>query len=136
MPVKIDNVRKVISVMRVVAPEYKDMPEEDLKVWIELAGQQISEKKFGGMYHQAVAYLAAHKITLNAPAAEGHESISVKDTMHVASYAEGSTNIAFNNPAASGSADAEYLLTAYGLQYLSLCKQCIVPITISGMKRT
>ena len=134
---KIDSIRKVITVLKVVAPEYKDMPEENLKVWIELAEPYVSENKFGCLYYNALAYLTAHKLSLNTPAKQGEETTSVKSTMHVASYAEGSTNISFNNPAASGSADAdaEYLLTAYGLQYLSIRKQCIIPITISGMRR-
>lgn len=32
------------------------------------------------------------------------------------------------------SADAEYLLTAYGLQFLDICKRCIMPIAVSGMR--
>ena len=134
---KIDSVRKVITVLKVIAPEYQDMPEENLKIWIELAEPYVSENKFGSLYYQALAYLTAHKISLNTPAKQGKETTSVKSTMHVASYAEGSTNISFNNPAASGTADAdaEFLLTAYGLQFLSIREQCIVPIAITGMKR-
>lgn len=135
---KIDSVRKVIAVLKAIAPEYKEMAEEELKVWIEIAEPYISEKKFGNLYYQAMAYLTAHKMSLNMPSTGEESEKSVKATMHIASFAEGSTNISFNNPAASGAtdADAEYLLTAYGLQFLSIRKQCIVPIAISGMKGT
>jgi len=142
---KIDGVRKVAAIFKAIAPEYKEMEEEEFKIWVELAEPYVSEKKFGKFYHQALAYLAAHKLSLNAPVKkQGEESrisTSVKDTMNVASFSEGSTSISFNNPSTSSSggsssADAEYLLTSYGLQFLDICKRCIVPIAISGMKRT
>lgn len=134
---KIDSVRKVIAVLRVIAPEYAAQEEDTLRIWIELVEPYVSEKKFGSLYYQALAYLAAHKMALNTPIKEEEETTSIKNTMHVASYTEGSTSISFNNPAASGTAgaDAEFLLTAYGTQFLSIRKQCIVPIVISGMKR-
>ncbi len=138
---KIDGVRKTAAIIRMIAPEYKDKSEEELRNWIELAEPYISVKKFGKLYYQALAYLTAHKMSLNVPEVgnEDESGISVKDAMNVASYTEGSTSISYNNSAVSAgsaaSADAEYLLTAYGLQFLAIRKQCIVPICIAGMKR-
>lgn len=138
---KIDGVRKTSVIIKMIAPEYKDKSEEELRSWIELAEPYISEKKFGKLYYQALAYLTAHKMSLNVAEAgnEVESGISVKDAMNVASYTEGSTSISFNNSAVSAgsaaSADAEYLLTAYGLQFLAIRKQCIVSIGISGMQR-
>ena len=83
-------------------------------------------------------------MSLNVPASAGTQGekidTSVKNTMNVASFTEGSTSISFNNSAvsggaASGDADAEYHMTAYGLQFLAIKKRCIVPIMIAGMKR-
>lgn len=138
---KIDKVRKIISVIKTVAPEFKDKTEDELKTWIDITEPYISESRFGALYIQAMAYLTAHKMTLNAPASrrEGEINVSLKDSMNIASFSEGSTSVSFNNSAVGSSgasgADAEYLLTAYGLQFLAIRKQCIVPITISGMKR-
>lgn len=143
---KIDNVRKIAAILRTIAPEFKDKTDDDLRVWIELVEPYLSEGKYGKLYPQAIAYLTAHKMSLNAPAqagsAEEKIDISVKNTMNVASFTEGSTSISFNNSAVSGGtasgsggADAEYLLTAYGLQFLAIKKRCIVPIMIAGMKR-
>lgn len=141
---KIDSVRKIAAILRTIAPEFKDKTDDDLRVWIEMAEPYLSEGKYGKLYPQAIAYLTAHKMSLNVPAqagsAEEKIDISVKNTMNVASYTEGSTSISFNNSAvsggaASGDADAEYLLTAYGLQFLAIKKRCIVPIIIAGMKR-
>lgn len=143
---KIEGVRRVTAILKVIAPEYKEMPEEDLRVWVELAEPYISEGVYGKLYYQALAYLAAHKMALNAPVEEREEEssipLSVKKTMNVASFSEGSTSVSFASPAASasgggssGSAEAEYRLTAYGLQFLAIQKQCIVPAMISGMKR-
>ncbi len=138
---KIDGVRKTAAIIRMIAPEYKDKAKEELRSWIELAEPYISERKFGKLYYQALAYLTAHKMSLNMPETgqEDEVRISAKDAMNVASYTEGSTSISFNNSAASAGstagADAEYLLTTYGLQFLAIRKQCIVPICIAGMKR-
>ncbi len=142
---KIDSVRKIAAAIRMVAPEFADKSDDDLRGWIELSEPYISERQYGKFYPQALAYLTAHKMSLNTPVeaeAQGERiDISVKNTMNVASFTEGSTSIAFNNSAvsggaASGNADAEYLLTAYGIQFLSIRKRCIVPIMIAGMKRT
>lgn len=140
---KIDSIRKVASIIKVVAPEYKDKNGNDLKIWIELSEPYISERKFGKLYYQALAYLTAHKMALNSGASEQDTmsggSVSIKDMMNVSSYTEGSTSISFNNSAissgASSGTDAEYLLTAYGVQFIAIRDRCIVPITISGMKR-
>lgn len=141
---KIESVRKVVSILKVIAPEYKGMNEDELRIWVELSEPYISESRFGSLYYQALAYLTAHKMSLNAPVKKTEEeggsiSTSVKDTMNVASFSEGSTSISFNNPStssggSSSSADAEYLLTSYGLQFLDICKRCIVPVVISGMR--
>lgn len=142
---KIDSIRKIAAIIRTVAPEFASLSDDDLRVWIELSEPYISERRFGSLYPQAMAYLTAHKMSLNAPAKASSEGegvhISAKDAMNVASYTEGSTSISFNNSAVSGGAsgsvgDAEYLLTAYGLQFQAICKQCIIPIMIAGMKRT
>lgn len=144
MRMKIDSVRKIAAIVRNVAPEFKDKTDDDLRIWIELAEPYISESKYGKLYPQALAYLTAHKMSLNAPAEAGTQGekidVSVKNTMNVASFSEGSTSISFNNSAvssgaSSGASDAEYLLTAYGLQFLAIKKRCIVPIMIAGMKR-
>lgn len=142
---KIESARKVIGIIKVIAPEYEEMEENSLRAWVDLSEPYVNEEKFGNFYYQALAYLAAHKMSLNTPVkkteGEGSSiSTSVKDTMNVASFSEGSTSISFNNPSTSSSggsssADAEYLLTSYGLQFLDICKRCIVPISVSGMKR-
>lgn len=140
---KIESVRKVIAILKAIAPEYKEMGEDDLRIWVELSEPYISESKYGKLYYQALAYLTAHKLSLNAPVEKKEEggsiSTSVKSTMNVASFSEGSTSISFNNPSTSSSggsssADAEYLLTSYGLQFMDIKKQCIVPIAIAGMR--
>lgn len=137
---KIDKVRKIASVIRAVAPEFQNKTEDELRAWIEIAEPHISESRFGGLYPQAMAYLVAHKMLLNAQASGQEEglNISLKDSMGIASFSEGSTSVSFSNAATgagTSDGDAEYLLTAYGLQFLGIRKQCIVPISISGMKR-
>lgn len=141
---RIDSVRKIAAIIRMVAPEFAQKSDDDLRFWIELSEPYISERQFGRLYPQAIAYLTAHKMSLNAPSEQTEDdkvNISIKDAMNVASYTEGSTSISFNNSAVSGGAsgsggDAEYLLTAYGIQFQAIRKKCIVPIMVSGMRRT
>lgn len=137
---RIEKVRKIVSVIRAVAPEFQAKTEEELRVWIEIAEPYISESRFGGLYSQAIAYLAVHKMSLNAQSSGQEEglNISLKDSMGIASISEGSTSVSFSNAAMGAGAsdgDAEYLLTAYGLQFLEIRKRCIIPISISGMNR-
>ena len=74
-----------------IAPEYKDKTEEELRGWIELAEPYVSVRKFGKLYYQALAYLTAHKMSLNMPETrqEDNNGISIKNAMNVASYTEG-----------------------------------------------
>lgn len=50
--------------IRTVAPEYKDETDEVLTVWLDLAAQRLDETTWGKVYAQALAYLAAHLLTV------------------------------------------------------------------------
>jgi len=53
--------------------------------------------------------------------------------MRVASYSEGETSISFNsNMGQLTEKDAELALTKYGIQFLSLRRMRIMPITSAG----
>lgn len=57
--------------------------------------------------------------------------------MRVSSYSEGEVSVSYgvsNN--LSGSADAEYTLTVYGLQFLNIRRLCVVPIRCAAERRT
>lgn len=116
------------------------MPNDTVSSWLELTAPLVSKKRFGKLYDQALALLTAHRMKLSgaydAASEEGGSAIgSLADTLRVASYAEGSTSISFNNSTSLAANDSELTLTGYGTQYLSLRRMAIMPITSAGEVR-
>lgn len=124
-----------IAIIRLVAPEFEKVSEEDLSKWVSLCKPLISKKKFGELYNQALALIVAHRMKLSGKY-EPEETAaiqSIANSGRVASYTEGQVSISFNSAASAGaSSDATYELTAYGQQFLELRRSLIVPITIRG----
>lgn len=125
---------EALDIIRLIAPEFGNLSEEDISSWIELVKPQISKNKFGALYNQALAYLACHKMKMagmgeNAAGEMG----SIANGFSISSISDGGTSISFASAGMNNlTTDAEYGLTVYGTQYLQLRKQCIVPITIAG----
>ena len=132
------DVTPVLQIVRMVASEFSDIDDATVGQWIELTAPLISKKRFGSLYHQALALLTAHRMKIaNVNVAEGDSEgagdMSVGSLMRVASYSEGETSVSFNsNTAQYAGTDAEYALTEYGIQYLSLRRLCVMPITSAG----
>lgn len=137
-----------LEIFRIIAPEFADIPNEDivneetLKVetygitsFIELYADQISERRFGRTYQKALAYLTAHKLKM---AGYGDsENGKIGDSLRVGSYSEGETSISYTtNQSTNLQADAEYALTVYGLEFLNLRRNAVVPIISAGEART
>ena len=138
----------VIDMIRMLSAEFRDMPDEDLEMWVEFVRPMVSKKLFGNLYNQALAYLVCHKMTMSGVGAQlssdGSES-SFEDLkslsslgFSVKSISEAGNSISFGNDglslaSSSGSkADADLALSPYGIQFLALKKMVIVPIRISG----
>lgn len=120
-----------LETIRVIATEFADVSDDDISKWIEIAKPFISKRKFGKMYELALAYLTAHKMKM---AGLGDCSMGkVDDSLRVTSYSEGAVSIGFSVSQSNNIAvDAEYTLTAYGLQFLQIRKSCIIPIISAG----
>lgn len=122
------------AIFRLVASEFDQVTEEELSRWLSLCAPLISKRKFGTLYDQALALLAAHRMKLSGKY-EPEETAaihSIANSGRVASYTEGQVSISFNNSAGSGSSDASYELTSYGQQFIELRRSLVVPITIRG----
>lgn len=121
------------EIIRVTMNEFAEVPDDTVKVFISLAEPLISKKRFGKMYQQALAYLAAHKMKMSGLG----KSIgigSIGDTIGLSSVSEGETSVSFsNNQAGNMATDSEFGLTVYGMQYLQLRKRCIVTIVSAGV---
>ena len=119
-----------IEIFRLIATEFKTVPDESLGKWLELTAPYISKRRFGRLYDQALALLTAHRMKM----AGGDSSYgTVGDTLRVGSFSEGETSIGFTtNQATNLLADGELALTPYGLEYLSLRRMVIIPIRSAG----
>ncbi len=120
-----------LEVFRIVATEFAEIEDSEVEQWLELVKPLISKKKFGNTYEQALALLAAHKLKM---AGKGDTSVgTVDDSLRVSSYSEGETSIGFSvSQSGNLAVDAEYTLTVYGLQYLTIRRSRIIPIISAG----
>lgn len=133
-----------LEIFRLVAAEFADMPDDDVvdpgtgKVtkhgvnsFLELYSDQISEKRFGKSYQKALAYLTAHKLKMNGYG--NNENGLIGDSLRVGSYSEGETSISYTtNQETNLQVDAEYALTVYGLEFLTLRRNAVIPIISAG----
>ena len=131
---------EALQIFRIVASEFNDIPDEDVtdpdtgkvvthgvKTYLELYSDQISEKK-------ALAYLTAHKLKMNGYG--NSENGTIGDSLRVSSYSEGETSVSYStNQQSNLQVDAEYALTVYGLEFLTLRRNAIIPIVSAGERR-
>lgn len=123
-----DDNAAAIEIVRMLGTEFKDMQDEVVSKWLDLQKTAISKKKFGKDYDLALALLACHAMKM---AGNGDTSLgTIANTGRIASISEGGESISFASTTASASADAEYQLTAYGLQFISVRNRHIMPIMI------
>lgn len=124
----------IIDIIRLVGPEFSDVSDENLAMWIEVVEPMVSKKQFGKLYQQAVAYLVCHKMKLIGLGESPMTDASIAAIgFGVSSVSEGGSSLSLGASQSSNLAtDAELTLTAYGLQYLSLRRMVIIPIRISG----
>lgn len=133
-----------LAVFRLVATEFASMPDDDVvdsntgsvteygvNSFLQLYSDQISEKRFGSSYQKALAYLTAHKLKMNGYG--NTENGMIADSLRVGSYSEGETSITYTtNQQSNLQADAEYALTVYGLEFLTLRRNVVIPIISAG----
>lgn len=124
----------VIEIVRLIGKEFDSVQVESLEQWIEIVSPMVSKKQFGKLYEQALAYLVCHKMKM---AGLGENPLGDLGTIGVGfavgSVSEGGSSVSFGaNQSSNTATDAELALTVYGLQFLTLRRQVIVPIHCSG----
>lgn len=133
--------KETLRIFRIVAGEFSDIPDEDTTVdgstvygvdtYIDLFHDQISAKRFGASYTKALAYLTAHKLKMmDKGADDGFGSMGA--ALRVASASEGETSVSFGTSVSTADADSEYGLTIYGIEFLTLKRNAIIPIVSAG----
>lgn len=121
-----------LSIFRLIAPEFDYLTDEDIKKYMFLYSDQLSEKRFGKTYNKALAYFTAHKMKMSG-LGEVSGLGSIADSLRIGSVSEGETSVSFTtNQSTNLQADGEFALTTYGLEYLSLRRNCIISILSAG----
>jgi hypothetical protein len=124
---------EALEIIRATMKEFESADDDTVTTFISLAEPLVSKKRFGKLYQQALAYLAAHKMKLSGLGTSSVGIGSIGDTIGLSSVSEGETSVSFSNSQAGNTtADAEYGLTIYGMQFLQLRRSCIVTIVSAG----
>ena len=123
----------VVELILKFAPEFKEESPDDIALWVKITEPQVSKKRFGKLYKQALALLTAH--TMKMSGVGDTSTGTVGDSIRVASVSEGNTSVSFNTSMySSDNPDAELGLTPYGIRYKRIRSLCIIPVVSSGEK--
>ena len=130
-----DDNTKIIEYIRLIAPEFESVEDDQLELLIEFVKPMVSKEKFGKLYYQAMAYLVCHHLKTLGLGDDSGDGISIGDQLMGGSVSEGETSVSFGTGQSINlQRDAELALTIYGLKYLNLRRMVIVSITINGGK--
>ncbi|MEG1716190.1 MAG: DUF4054 domain-containing protein [Lachnospiraceae bacterium] len=124
---------EALEIIRKTMKEFSGVPDEDVEAFILLSQPLISQKRFGKLYQQALAYTTAHRMKMDGL---GNKigSGTIGDTIGISSVSEGETSVSFsNNQTNNLDSDAEYGLTVYGMRFLQLRRSCIITIASAGV---
>lgn len=127
---------KALDILRTIAPEFKAVSDEQVQKFLELCVPLVSKSRFGKLYDQALALLAAHRMKLSGLGVSVIGGSSgewgAAAGFQLASVAEASVNVSFNTANINTGTDSWYALTPYGLEFLNLRRLLIMPITSAG----
>jgi hypothetical protein len=121
---------EAFEIIRATMKEFDCVEDETVNTFISLSEPYVSRKRFGKLYQQALAYMAAHKMKLSGYGSTGAVGAAIGDTFGLASVSEGGTSVSFSNNTQTADADSEYSMTVYGVQFLHLRRSVIVPVCI------
>ena len=120
-----------LQAFRLVASEFSATSDETVDVVFALVAPQVSESKFGKLYPQALAYLAAHWLAWQAVITSSGSSGGAATGGRITSEKEGDLSRSYTdnsrNPTTSSFAD-NLDRTAYGLEFKRLARMAIVPL--------
>ncbi len=124
---------EAFDIIKATMKEFSDVPEDDIRVYIKLSTPLVNKKRFGNLYEQAVACLAAHRMKMDGRGTTVGGFGSMGNMVGISSISEGEVSVSFTNQSSSASSsDSELGLSVYGMQFLQLRRSCIVPILCSG----
>jgi hypothetical protein len=126
-----EDVQKIVNTVRALAPEFRTVKTAVIEQYIEIFYPLVGRKVFGDKYFLAMALLICHKMKLAGLGDNKYGTIA--ESMRLASVSEGDSSISFNaTQSPTKDADAEYLLTSYGVQFNDIKRRVIIPIHCGG----
>lgn len=102
----------VVEIMEAIAPELAADSRRD--VFITLAASRLTASKFGNLYAQAVAYLAAHLMACAPP------TTAEATTGAVVAESTGGMSVTYAAPTAPTGTATDYTSTKYGVEFLNI----------------
>lgn len=124
---------EAFDIIRKTMKEFSDVSDDDIKMYIELSRPLVNKRRFGNLYEQAVAYMAAHRMKMDGKGEAVGNFGSMSNMVGISSISEGEVSVSFSSQSGStSSSDSDFGLSVYGMQFLQLRRGCIVPILCSG----
>lgn len=117
----------ILAVFRVIAPEFSQMTDAQVKAIITLYQGFVSKKTFGEKYNLAVAYITAHMIALNKLYTTTEGASTSSSIADIKREKEGDLEREYAVP---NTDDFNSLLqkTYYGMMYLQILKMCVISV--------
>ena len=129
---------EALKIFRIVASEFNGIPDGDdesggILTYFSIFSDLISVSRFGKSYPKALAYLTAHKLKMMGLGVDSDNIGSIAASLRLSSASEGETSVSFStNQGTNMQPDAEYALTIYGLEFLTLKRNAIIGIVSAG----
>lgn len=125
----------VIEYVRLIGKEFDEVTDEVIEKWVEFVRPMVSRRQFGKLYDRAIAYLVCHNLKMSGEGDDAYSDMmgvsAMANSVGIGSISDGGSSISFNGAKSFESGIlAEYAKTTYGLQYISLAKMVVIPITI------
>lgn len=98
-------------------PEFKDLDDEFIQLYIEEALIQIDERRWGVYYRLGVLYLTAHLIAMANRTSSGISPGGI-----VSSESVGDTSVSYAVPGGITTDNYYFSQTPYGIRYLELAR--------------
>ena len=125
---------QILKTFRALAPEFAAVPDDDVKLMIDIARPYVSQKRFADLYFQAVAYYTAHLLAWNKMIADYGNDNQALTAGTVINAKEGDLQMGYTAVKLSGEVE-DLNKTAYGVRFLNLGRRRVTAGIVRGGER-
>lgn len=124
------NDEKFIALFRTLAPDLQDVTDTMVLAMRDIVAPTISVSKFGDLYDQALAYLIAHKLTVQKIISEQGATATELTAGGIVSEKEGDLSRSYGSKQSNVAGGSCYIdslqKTVYGQEFLNIRNMRIV----------